>query len=458
MSDPFRSHFGWSIMERGVVISHQSSETSSAPSSCAWAGLRLGIDTQHLETQRRRRRHPRPDAAEPDDADDLLAGRRPADTRRQPPTPGPHRGSSAGEAAGQPQRHRQRVRHDLLHAVVGRVGHRHAAPVAAGMSIMSIPIPRRLINRHPGAASSTARGHRGPLHDERVGGPAAPRSRSSSLVACGARRRGPPRAGALVLGSELGVGDGHRRRRGLALAPVRVTGRPPALRSPDVPSIAPWPPAGRRRDASSSSCGFRVGAQALRLERRCRGAVEAGDPAPQLGRHLHQQRVVGEPPETSWNAGRAATSAGVSLAGGGPSRPRARGARRRRPASRRLDARATSPSSTPGGSTSPRAGSARAGHPRATPGRALHQALLLEPGQRLAQRDVADAEQGREAALDEAVTRGIDPALMPPGAGPRRRRRGCGRAGALRAHVLTLTHPTRLNAITNSGVPKIRPG
>ncbi len=62
-------------------------------------------------------------------------------------------------------------------------------------------------------------------------------------------------------------------------------------------------------------------------------------------------------------------------------------------------------------------------------GEALDQALLGQPGERLAQRDVADAELVGQAPLDEPVAGRVRRrSRSRPGSGPRRRRRGSGRA------------------------------
>jgi hypothetical protein len=152
--------------------------------------------------------------------------------------------------------------------------------------------------------------------------------------------------------------------------------------------------AGRSPDAMTSSSSWWVSAE--------------------LPRHLHQQRVVGEPPEVLVellvelvHQRQVVLLAGadhrvhdrLELGPGGRGEPAPQlpygELLEHHPQARHL-------------LEHPRR---QAGHPRAAPGRPHHQALLLQPGQRLAQRDVADAEQRREAALDEAVAGGVDAAL-----------------------------------------------
>ena len=184
----------------------------------------------------------------------------------------------------------------------------------------------------------------------------------------------------------------------------------------------------RRDDVEQFLVGFRMASQAVRPERGHRGAVEVGHPAAELPRHLHQQRVVGEPPEVLVELlVEFVHQRQVVLLGGADHRVHDRlelgTGGRGEPAPEPLDGELLE--------HHPQARHLfehprrQAGHPRPAPGRAHHQALLLQPGQRLAQRDVADAEQVREAALDEAVAGSVDPALD---VGPEPVRDGVGEA------------------------------
>jgi hypothetical protein len=168
-----------------------------------------------------------------------------------------------------------------------------------------------------------------------------------------------------------------------------------------------------RDDVEQFLVRLRVAAHPVRPERGCRSAEEMADPAPQLASYLNEEGVVGQAPEVFVkllvklvHQGEVVLLSGVDhpvhdclkLAAGCGREPSLE------PAHRELlehDAQARNLVEHARG---------QAGYPRSPPWQALHQAFFDQPGQCLAQWDVAHAEPVRETTLDKAVAGGVHPA------------------------------------------------